>query len=80
MIEYISRKAKSHSEKVIRRNMLKIFMERLTGEIKNMQNSALSMEKNRSLKRHWKFAINMMMKMQADITQRIYRKKINNTL
>ncbi len=80
MIEYISRKAKSHSEKVIRRNMLKIFMERLTGENKKYAELCLEYGKEPQLEKALEICNKYDDENAADITQRIYRKKINNTL
>ena len=80
MIKYISKKTESHAEKVIRRRMLKVFMERLTGESTRYAELCLKYGREPQLEKALEICKKYDDEKAADIIQKIYRKKISNAL
>lgn len=80
MIKYIDKKTESHAEKVIRRRMLKVFMERLTGESKRYAELCLKYGREPQLQKALEICKKYDDEKAADIIQKIYRKKICNAL
>ena len=80
MICYAAKKPENHSEKLIRRKILKIFMERLSGENISYARLCLAYGKDMQLDKALEICKKNESSEAYDIIQKIYRKKINNAL